>query len=133
MSNALEVTAKSFEAEVLQSQVPVLVDLYADWCMPCRMMGQVLDQLAPRLAGQAKVVKVNVDREPDLAAAFGVSSIPMLVLFKDGQVVDRAVGALPQQAILQMLQKDAGAIFGTVRRQLIGSPAHYFAGPRLPM
>ena len=105
MSKALEVTAETFEAEVLKSQVPVLVDLYADWCMPCKMMGKVLDQLASRLQGQVKVVKINVDQERDLAGAFGVSSIPMLLLFKDGQVVDHAVGALPQAAILQMLQK----------------------------
>ena len=105
MSNALEVTAETFDAEVLKSTVPVLVDLYADWCMPCRMMGKVLDQLLPRLQGQVKVVKINVDQEQELAGAFGVSSIPMLLLFKDGQVVDHAVGALPQAAILQMLQK----------------------------
>lgn len=105
MSNALEVTAENFETEVLKAPIPVLVDLYADWCMPCRMMGKVLDQLAPRLEGQAKVVKVNVDQEQELAGAFGVSSIPMLILFKDGQVVDQAVGALPPAAILQMIQK----------------------------
>lgn len=107
MSNALEVTAETFETEVLRSQVPVLVDLYADWCMPCRMMGKVLDQLAPRLQGQVKVAKINVDQQQELAGAFGVSSIPMLLLFKDGQVVDHAVGALPQAAILQMVQKVA--------------------------
>jgi thioredoxin 1 len=105
MSNALAVTAESFESEVLQSPIPVLVDLYADWCMPCRAMGKVLDQLAPRLDGQVKVAKVNVDQEPDLAGAFGVSSIPMLVLFKDGQIADRSVGALSGAAILQMVQK----------------------------
>ena len=105
MSNALEVTAETFEAEVLKSTIPVLVDLYADWCMPCKMMGKVLDQLAPRLQGQVKVVKINVDQEQELAAAFGVSSIPMLVLFKDGQIADHAVGALSGAAILQMVQK----------------------------
>ena len=105
MSNALEVTAETFEAEVLKSPIPVLVDLYADWCMPCRAMGKVLDQLVPRLEGQVKIVKVNVDQEPELAGTFGVSSIPMLVLFKDGQVADQAVGAMPAAAILQMVQK----------------------------
>ena len=107
MSNALEVTAETFETEVLKSPVPVLVDLYADWCMPCRMMGKVLDQLAPRLQGQVKVAKINVDEQQELAGAFGVSSIPMLLLFKDGQVVDHAVGAQPQAAILKMVQKVA--------------------------
>jgi thioredoxin 1 len=105
MSNALEITSETFEAEVLRSQVPALVDLYADWYMPCRMMGKVLDQLAPRLQGQVNVAKINVDQQQELAVAFGVSSIPMLLLFKDGRVVDHAVGALPQAAILQMIQK----------------------------
>lgn len=105
MSNATAVTAETFEAEVLQSPVPVLVDLYADWCMPCKMMGKVLDQLAPELEGQARIVKINVDEEQELAAAFRVSSIPMLVLFKDGKVVDHAVGALPEGAIRDMLRK----------------------------
>ncbi len=109
MSNVLQVTAETFEAEVLKSDVPVLVDLYADWCMPCRMMGATLDGLAPRLAGRAKVVKVNVDEQRELAAAFGVSSIPMLVLFKGGQMVDQAVGAQPPAAILAMIQKAAVA------------------------
>ena len=107
MSNALEVTAETFEAEVLRSPIPVLVDLYADWCMPCKMMGKVLDQLAPKLAGQVKVAKVNVDRERELAGAFGVSSIPTLLLFKDGRVVEQKVGAAPQAAVLQMVQKAA--------------------------
>lgn len=105
MSNALEITAETFEAEVLRSPVPVLVDLYADWCMPCKIMGKALEALAPELEGRAKIVKINVDREPDLAAAFGVSSIPMLVLFKAGQVIDQALGALPQTAILEMIEK----------------------------
>src|SRR5512133_923283 len=107
MSNALEVTAESFESEVLNSPIPVLVDLYATWCMPCVMMGRTLDELAPRLAGQVKIVKVNVDQQPELSAAFGVSSIPMLVLFKNGQAIDHAVGAQPPKAILQMVQKAA--------------------------
>jgi thioredoxin 1 len=109
MSNALEVTAQNFSQEVLQSPLPVLVDLYATWCMPCAMMGATLDQLAPRLAGKAKIVKVDVDREGELAAAFGVSSIPMLVLFKDGQVVDQAVGAQPSAAIVRMVEKATAA------------------------
>jgi len=109
MSTAREVTSQTFEAEVLHSEVPVFVDLYADWCMPCRMMGITLDQLAPKIEGRAKIVKINVDQEPDLAAAFGVSSIPLLVLFKGGQVVDQALGALPQTAILEMLRKAEAA------------------------
>ena len=105
MSNAIAVTAETFEAEVLQSPIPVLVDLYADWCMPCKIMGKTLDALAPELEGRAKIVKISVEQEPELAGAFRVSSIPMLLLFKDGQVVDKAVGALPQTAILEMIRK----------------------------
>ena len=108
MSSALEVTAETFETEVIKSSIPVLVDLYADWCMPCKMMGKVLDQLIPRLQDQVKIVKINVDQQQELAGTFGVSSIPMLILFKDGQVVDQAVGAQPQTAILQMIQKATG-------------------------
>ena len=107
MSAAQKVNAANFESEVLQSPVPVLVDLYADWCGPCRMMGPVLDQVAQKVQGQAKVVKVNVDEEPELAASFGVSSIPMLVVFKNGQVVDRSVGLVPVQKVLEMVQKAA--------------------------
>ena len=105
MSKALEVTAQTFQAEVLDSPLPALVDLYATWCMPCVMMGKVLDQLASTLEGKAKIVKVNVDEQRELAAAFNVSSIPMLILFKDGKAVDHVVGAVPQRQVLAMVQK----------------------------
>ncbi len=105
MSKALEVTAQTFQAEVLDSPLPVLMDLYATWCMPCVMMGKMLDGLAPKLEGKVKIVKVNVDEQPELAAAFNVSSIPMLVLFKDGKVAEHVVGAVPQRQVLAMVQK----------------------------
>ena len=105
MSAAQKVNAANFESEVLQSPVPVLVDLYADWCGPCRMMGPVLDQVANKVQGQAKVVKVNVDEEPELAASFGVSSIPMLVVLHNGKVVSHVVGAVSEAQALEMLQK----------------------------
>jgi thioredoxin 1 len=105
MSDVAKVTAENFQSEVLESPIPVLVDLYADWCMPCRAMGRVLSRLAPTLAGQVKMVKVNVDEEAELAAAFGVSSIPMLVLFRAGKAVTYALGAQPAEAVLRMIEK----------------------------
>jgi len=105
MSSALQVNAASFEAEVIQSSVPVLIDFYADWCGPCRMMGPVLDQVAQKVQGKAKIVKVNVDQEPELAAAFKVSSIPLLVVMHQGKVVEHVMGAIPAQQVLAMLQK----------------------------
>ena len=95
MANDLikHVSDSSFEADVLQSDKPVLVDFWAEWCGPCRMIGPMLDQLAVELAGQAKVVKINVDENPNLAARFEVRSIPMLLMFKGGQVRDMVLGA----------------------------------------
>ena len=109
MNNVLAVTNGNFQAEVLEAKVPVLVDLYADWCMPCRMLGQVLAQMASKLDGQVKFVKINVDEQAELAGAFGVSGIPMLVLFQDGQVVDHAVGALTAGQVGAMLEKARSA------------------------
>ena len=87
-----------FEAET-SSSVPVVVDLWAPWCGPCRMIAPVLADLAARHAGRLKVVKVNVDEEPELAARFDAHSIPLLVVLRDGKEVDRIVGALPRPAL----------------------------------
>lgn len=86
-------TAENFETEVLQSGLPVLVDFWAPWCGPCRMLSPVLSALAEKLDGRLKVGKVNVDEQPDLAGSYGISSIPALLVFVNGQAVDRRVGA----------------------------------------
>jgi thioredoxin 1 len=90
---ALQFNDSNFAAEVLQSDQPVLVDFWAEWCGPCKMIAPVIDQLAAELDGQAKVGKVDVDQSRDLAVKYGIRSIPMLLFFKNGQVADQVVGA----------------------------------------
>jgi thioredoxin len=110
MATIPEITAETFESEVLRSSMPVLVDLYAPWCGPCQVMSVVLEKLAPQFAGRAKVVKINTDQEPELAAAFQVSSIPTVVLVHEGKVVDSLVGLAPATTILQMIDKVAARV-----------------------
>lgn len=93
------VTDATFDAEVRQSDVPVVVDFWAEWCGPCRMIGPALEELATQYAGQVKIVKVNVDENPESPAQLGVRGIPALFLFKDGQVVSNKVGAAPKAAL----------------------------------
>ena len=93
----------NFDQEVLHSSEPVLVDFYADWCGPCKMMGPVVEQLAGTYAGKAKVGKVNVDASSDIAGRYGVMSIPTFILFKDGKAVDSLTGAVPPNALQQMI------------------------------
>ncbi len=99
MGKAAEVTDNQFDSEVLQSTVPVLVDFWAPWCGPCRMLTPVIEELAGENAGSAKVVKVNVDDSPNVAGNYGVSSIPTLMVFKGGDVVDRFVGVQPKSKL----------------------------------
>ena len=101
--NILTITADNFEAEVLKSSEPVLVDFWAPWCGPCRMVSPIVDQVAEEVDGRAKVGKVNVDEQPELAAQFGVMSIPTLVVMKQGKAVATRVGVQSKQAILNML------------------------------
>ena len=100
----LKITRENFENEVMKSDIPVLIDFWAPWCGPCRMMGPIMEQLAEEYEGKAKVGKVNVDEEGELSQAFGVMSIPTIVLVKDGKVVRQAVGARPKAEVEAMLQ-----------------------------
>ena len=90
---SLKLTADNFQSEVINSALPVLVDFWAEWCGPCKMIGPVLDQVATELEGQAKVGKLNVDDSTELAAKYNVRSIPLLLFFKNGEVKDQIVGA----------------------------------------
>lgn len=107
----IDVTIANFEAEVVEAShaLPILVDLWAPWCGPCRSLGPVLEKLETAYAGRFKLVKINTEDEPDLAAAFGVRSIPMVVLMQGGQPVDGFVGALPEGQIRQFLDKHVPA------------------------
>ena len=97
----------SFQSKVLGSDQPVLVDFWAAWCGPCRMVAPTLDQLADEMDGSVRIAKVNVDDNQDLAVRFGVQSIPSFLLFKNGQMVDRMMGAMPKAAFEQFLQRNA--------------------------
>ena len=100
--NTITITKDNFDAEVLQASQPVLLDCWAEWCGPCRMLAPVLDQIAAERT-DIKVGKVNVDNEPELARQFGVMSIPTLVVMKNGEAVAQSVGVQPKEAILRMI------------------------------
>ena len=101
----IEITTENFENEVLQSDQPVLLDFWASWCGPCRMLSPVVDELAEEYAGKVKVGKVNVDEQPRLAMNFEVEAIPTLLFFKDGKLADKTVGVVPKGAIAEMISK----------------------------
>jgi thioredoxin 1 len=97
-------TDDNWKKEVTESEIPVLVDFWAEWCPPCRMIAPSIDALATAYSGRAKVGKVNVDENPGVAQAFGIRSIPTLLVFKGGRVADQQIGAVPQAHIVRMLE-----------------------------
>lgn len=105
MKQTIEINQANFETEVLQSNQPVLVDFWADWCGPCKMLGPVLDEIALEHEGRIKVVKANVDANFGLAERFGIQSIPTLLYFASGELRDKTVGVLSKRAIVSRLEK----------------------------
>ena len=105
MMSVLTITKENFEAEVLKSDKPVLIDFWAEWCGPCKMLSPIVDQIAGEVAQKVKVGKVNVDEQPELASKFKVMSIPTLILIKDGKAVTTSVGVKPKEEILAMLNQ----------------------------
>lgn len=128
MAGVQVVTDATFEQAVMNEHLPVLVDLYADWCGPCRQMAPVIAQLAEELAGRAKVVKIDVDRNPMCAQMFRASSIPMFVALNRGKVIGHQMGAVPKSALLQLLERvlppdDAEVEPEELARQLVSGKA----------
>ncbi len=103
MSNSAAVTDATFEKEVIQSETPVLVDFWAEWCGPCKAMAPVLDQVSVEQADRLRIVKVDVDENSEYAGRLGILSIPTLVLFKDGEPVERIVGFVPKEQLIRKL------------------------------
>ena len=106
-ANIAILTADSFNKEVLESQTPTLVDFWAEWCGPCKMLAPVLDELATEYAGKVTIAKVNIDDHPAIAAQYGVRAIPTLLVFKGGQVVEQMVGARSKRDLKASLDKAA--------------------------
>ena len=98
-------TKENFENEVMKSDIPVMIDFYADWCGPCRMMMPVVEEMAKKYDGRVKIGKVNTDAEADLAGQFGVMSIPSFFFIKNGKVVDSAIGGMPENALVSKIDR----------------------------
>ncbi len=105
MSDLNNVTDSTFESQVIRSKVPVLVDFWAEWCGPCRMLTPVLEEVAPSYKGKCEIVKLNVDENSDSAAKYGVMSIPTMIFFKGGQEIDRVIGAVSKNEVQNRIQR----------------------------
>jgi len=105
-ANIVHLTADNFKTEVLDSSLPVLVDFWAEWCGPCKMIAPILDELATEFAGKARIAKCNVDEAGELAAQYRITSIPALIVFKGGQVVAQMVGARPKKELQKLLNEN---------------------------
>jgi thioredoxin 1 len=109
------VSDSSFETDVLKSEQPVLVDFWAEWCAPCRMLAPTVDAVAEKYSGQARVVKLNVDENPSVSQKYGIKGIPTLILFKGGKEEERVVGATSKDAISRMIDKHVNASSGVAK------------------
>lgn len=102
MAKTIEITDKNFD-EIIKSDKPILVDFWAEWCGPCKMIGPIVEEMAGEYDGKAVIGKVDVDSNPEVSAKFGIRSIPTLLYFKDGEIVDKQVGAVPKAVLAQKL------------------------------
>jgi len=108
-SDITHLTTKTWDSEVLRSNMPVFVDFWAEWCGPCRMVGPAVEQIGKIMAGKVKVAKLNVDENQEIAMKYGVQSIPSLILFKGGKEVARTIGAAPKETYLKFIEKSLNA------------------------
>ncbi len=114
MAKPLEITDSMYQAEVIDASTPVLVDFWAPWCGPCRTVGPILEEIASEQAQNLKIVKVNIDEQQQYAGKLGVFSIPTMILYKDGQPIDKIVGAMPKQVLLDRLSKHIDSDNGVI-------------------
>ncbi len=103
--NIIDVTDSNFEQEILKSDIPALVDFWATWCAPCKAIAPIVEEVAEQYSGKVKVAKMNVDENPATPGKYGVRGIPTLILFKNGEVVDQVVGAVPKNQVIELIDK----------------------------